>query len=273
MAEIITTSSTVVRSGVFVYLHRYTFQKLWKHMMVYCKFAKTQILVLGRSGVGKSVLTSIILGENSDHAWVEPGISRDVEIKALTLKDSTKIITVVPGQGVFDRYAAIDKHFFKNTLEGLIYVADWGFTDLREEYLEKTLIDGGKESLEEIRKYNLQDELKDFEKIIDNLKNIRSNSKEPRWLLVAVTKFDLFANDETEAIKYYKDKNGEFYSIIHNLLNAIGENNIKVEICFVSSKLDNFSWNGTTYQPQLTSDIARRQKFREFVETLTEISK
>jgi hypothetical protein len=273
MAEIITTTSTVVNTSRFVFLHRYTFQKLWKHMMIHYSFAKAQILVLGRSGVGKSVLTSVVLGEVGDHNWKEPGISQDVEIKPITLTNLTKVITVVPGQSVNERRVALDRHFYKNELEGLIYVADWGFTDLRSSYIEQTLVDAGEDSLEKIRAYHLKAELDDFKSIIESLKTIRSNNKGPKWLLVAVTKFDLFSDNESEARTYYEDENSEFYSIIKGLFSAVGEHNIKVKICFVSSKLDNFEWNGTTFKPQLTSDLIRRQKFNEFVKELTEISK
>lgn len=273
MVELGTATSLTMRTGTLMYKNRHLIQKWLKLIMVACSIGKTQVLILGRSGVGKSVLTSIIHGEAEKLQWKEPGVSQDIEVKPILIGEWTKIATVVPGQDIIERQRALHKHFVNNTLEGMIYVVDWGFTDLRSKHIEQKLVDQGKfETLEQIRNYHLKQELIDFSKVVEQLKLTLSNKKGPKWLMIAVTKFDLFNDNELDARLYYEDKQGEFYSILNDLITSVGEQNFKIRISFVSAQIEDFQWNGVIHKPKLTSSAAHKELLINFINDLAEIS-
>lgn len=265
MVDPVITPSQVFSISKLIYNQRHTLQKWWKQLLVGCNLGKAQILVLGRSGVGKSVLTSYIHGEANSLEWLEPGISPDVEIKPISLGDWVKIVSIIPGQNSRERSHGLERHLLQNDLEGLIYVGDWGYTDLRDPNFEKQLISDGYDTLEKIRQYHLEKEVEDFRKVVEQLKISIHAGRGPKWLMIAITKYDLFKNNELDAEEYYKNPKGQFYSVLNDLFKNVGELNIDVQICFVSSKIDEFTWNSKKYLPQMTSSNEHREQLKKFV--------
>jgi len=60
----------------------------------------TNIVVLGRPNVGKSVMAAYLHNETSNLSWDLPDTSTDVETKALTLENWKKLVRVIPGQKI-----------------------------------------------------------------------------------------------------------------------------------------------------------------------------
>ncbi len=102
-----------VKLPVKIYEHRHKINKWWKHFLVYVSKGDTNIVVLGRPGVGKSVMTSYLYGETNNLSWELPFTSKDVEAKALTLGNWTSLVRVIPGQTNNERYQGLNEAFNK----------------------------------------------------------------------------------------------------------------------------------------------------------------
>jgi Cdc6-like AAA superfamily ATPase len=61
--------SFLIRSSFTAYQKRHLLQHLWKNLLTFSDLGKTNIVVLGRPAVGKSVLASKLYGEANDFSW------------------------------------------------------------------------------------------------------------------------------------------------------------------------------------------------------------
>ncbi len=255
------------------YKYRHSLQKWWKHFLVYMNQGDTNIAVLGRPSVGKSVLTSYLYGETNNLSWELPETSKDVESSAFTLGNWTNIVRVIPGQTTNERYLAINEAFNKSSkLEGIIYVADWGFTDVRDKIIKQQMIEQeGLETIRDIREFNLNLELEDFKQICKEIEKAYAIGKSPKWLLIIVNKADLFFKDSTLnlAQKYYHPKgNSAFSKIIKSTVNIIGEQRFKcAAIPFCSFEKD-FIWNNEKVVTKIGGEENRKALMKNFFTTV-----
>ena len=121
-----------VSTPIKIYKNRHTLQNWWKRFLVYIEKGDTNVVVLGRPNVGKSVMAAYLYGETNNLEWQLPQTSFSVESKPLNLGKWTKIVRVIPGQLLEERYIGLKQSTSANKqLEGFIYVVDWGYTDIR----------------------------------------------------------------------------------------------------------------------------------------------
>jgi len=63
-------------------------------------------------------------------------------------------------------------------LQGVIFVADWGFTGVRDNTLKESMIKNqGIDTLEKLRKHNLKSELAYFKRACDKIREAYSNGR------------------------------------------------------------------------------------------------
>ncbi len=93
------------------YKYRHILQKWWKNLLVYTNRGDTNIVVLGRANVGKSVMASYLYGETNNLSWELPETSKDVESNAFTLGNWTNIVRVIPAIPLcsFEKYFVWNK--------------------------------------------------------------------------------------------------------------------------------------------------------------------
>ncbi len=222
---------------------------------------KTNIVVTGRSGVGKSILVERIKLADKDWAWEQPERSRDVESHLLRVGRWTRIVRIVPGDTIQERDLGIHEAFSSHhKLEGVVYVVDWGFTRerdqvVREEYITKN----GLSTIKDLREFNLNQEREDFAKICDRIQESYTRCRRPNWMFIAVNKADLFVNEINEVQRYYHPRlESPFTDILNKMLDKVGRGNFKVSAAPVCSWQENFEWNGRMHNTEIGGDESAR---------------
>ena len=245
---------TLVKTPITIYKNKETIQKLWKKLQVLCNLGKTDILILGRPAVGKSLLSSHLYGETTNLGYELPKTSRDVETNAIQLGTWTQIVRVVPGQKTSERIISLKKTFEEgNVPDGIIYTVDWGYTDVRDSLAKKIIIEEERiDTIDKLRDYNLKQELEDLKEVLDIIKFAFVTYKKPLWIIIAVNKVDLFYNKLNEAQRYYSlEYKSDFTDLMNNFLNDIGTLNIKCKVLPISSWQKDLVWNNVLIETKL----------------------
>lgn len=268
---------TMAKFPITAYKNRYNIQKLWKQIQLFLGAGKTEIAVVGRAGVGKTVLVAQLTGTASSLSYQLPGMSTKVETELLRVPVSgpSKILRVVPGQEVnTDRLQGLDEILNRHDhLEGLIYVTNWGYTLSRDPSFRATLLAAGVHTVEDLRRHVLEAELFDFENIVRMVKQARANGRGPKWLLVAVNKVDLFWDRLGEAEAYYgPDSEGPFSKLLKDLLLDVGRNNIQFGTVPVSAWPEVFAWDGETIPTMTEGEAFRRHLLFHFLIKIAQLS-
>ncbi len=261
-----------IRVPITAYKYRTTIQKWWKKALAYANVGDTNIVVLGRPSVGKSVMMAYLYRESNDLSWKMPLPSKDVEVGTLTLGNWTKLIRVIPGQDLTQRYKGINEAFNKHQqLEGVIYVADWGYTDVWDTSQKEQFIEKGIDSVEKLRAYNLADELEDFKFICKKIQEAFAIGKAPKWLLIVVNKADLFfdKNELDAAQAYYHPKgDSEFSKITQQLIEQVGEQRLKCACLPLCSYEKDLNWNSDIAKTHMNGEDNRKALMMNFFKTI-----
>jgi len=255
------------------YKYRHLLQKWWKKLLVYTNNGDTNIVVLGRPSVGKSVMASYLYGETNNLSWELPDTSRGVESNIFTLGNWTNIVRVIPGQTTNKRYLGLNEAFSESTkLEGIIYVADWGFTDVRDNIIKMQMIkEEGLNTIKAIREFNLKFELDDFKIICREIEKGFALGKSPKWLLVVVNKADLFFDNKTLnlAQQYYHPRgNSAFSKVIQSTINVVGEQRLKCAAIPLCSFEKDFVWNKEKVITKMGGEENRKALMKHFFTTI-----
>jgi len=266
---------SVAKVPFTAYKHRHTIQKWWKHAQAHFNLGKTNVVVLGRPNVGKSVMAAYLYGETNNLSWDLPSPSTDVEVKALTLENWTKLVRVIPGQKNPNRYNGLEEALNTHkALEGIIYVADWGLTDERDPILKQRKIEGSigtakLDSIEKIRAINLEEEIEDFKLMCHEIEKSFAKNNSPKWLLIIANKADLFFDklDEVQAY-YHPEGNSKFSQLLQITRNRIGKQNLKCAAIPLCAYERDFEWNGEIIKTQIGGEENRKQLARHFFETI-----
>jgi hypothetical protein len=242
-------------------------------MQVFANKGATEIVILGRENVGKTVFFDGLRKESGNFPYILPKASKNVESGVITFEKDSKIVRVIPPQLSSERFIGLESSIDNNSqLEGVIYMTDWGFTDVRDETNKKILIEQDKIStLEEIRAFNLEKELKDFEKVCDRLREVYVTKKvNPKWLLVLTNKVDLFYNQLNETQKHYHlAYSSPFTEIAKGLIHDIGAKNIKYACLPICSYEQDFVWNQTTIKTNLGGTDIKHAFYRAIISTIS----
>lgn len=244
---------SLIKYPVYIYKNTETIAHYYKKAQVLLDRGQTNIVILGRAGVGKTVLLEK-LDDQIGFKFNLPETSKKAEGKAIQIGNSTKIIRTIPGQIDSTSLTAYDNAFLCNSeLEGVIYVVDFGFNHVRGDVPRKQLIQNGILTLEEYRIDSLAKELEDYKAVCNRIKeyfikNVEQGIMGMKWMIIAINKADLFYQDQDEKNKaeqyYYLDSNSAFNLITHDFCVSLGKLNIKTVTLPVCSYPQNFEWNG-----------------------------
>lgn len=258
---------------VYAYKYRRQIQNFWIKLQIKAGIGRPSVVITGRAGVGKSVLTSYYHGEANNLHWSYPPQSTDVEIKPIQIGDWTKIFHIIPGQDIKERRVGLDQAFNKaDGVEGVIHVVDWGYTSVRDTTVRGQMVDQGINTIEKFREQSLKKELEDFKSILDILALSISNNRGPKWLVIAVHKIDLYENNLHEAQKYYHpDLDNEFAKEISKLVSKVGQDNIKIGCFPICCCPESFEWGKEKVASQIDSAMKYKSYIKSFIEKVAMI--
>ena len=269
-----TVWSSLLRTTIAIYKNRSLFQNWWIKLLAYTDAGQTDIAVLGRANVGKSVLSSHLHGEASNLSFDIPSTSSSVEIKAIQIGEWTQLVRVIPGQDNRNRADALRENFNNQKTQGVIYVVDWGYTDVRSTTFKEKLIKEDKlDTIEKIRAYNMERELDDLRDVLKVIKDSHLLGKGPKWLVIAVNKVDLFHDQIDEAQRYYDPTfDSRFTTLIKTTMNDIGAMNMKVVALPLISWDTNFEWAGEKIESMTGGKEDVRNLTKNFISAIVELS-
>jgi len=72
---------------VKAYKHRHKLQELWKKALVISNLGSTNILILGRTNVGKTVFLDCLNGKANDPFYAKPDTSTKADKEAIKVGD------------------------------------------------------------------------------------------------------------------------------------------------------------------------------------------
>jgi hypothetical protein len=218
--------------------------------------ATVPVAITGAAGSGKSVLFDAIAGRigiggygsDGKGGYGPPGKSGGPENHRVVTRSprgkTRSQICVVPGQLSDPRSAAIDDLFRNGRYPtGVIYAAPWGFTTTWEPRVEDVITNFLSTptkalSLDELREYHLNAEVSDFEDICSLLRDAWKNTAKDCWLIIAVTKTDLFWGQHKDAQAYYipgpdPAKDSSFSQVLRDLANYLGRGNLERRLAVI----------------------------------------
>lgn len=265
---------TFIKIPYNLYKYRTLISKIWVKFMAFTNLGDTNIVVLGRPNVGKSVMVDFLLGVTKEINYALPDASSKVESEALTAGKFTKLIRTIPGQSSEERFNGLIEAFNTHSnLEGIIYTCNWGYTNERSDVMRKRRItEEGFGTIEEIRKFNLEKELEDYRLMCHEIEKAYSSNKNLKWLLLVVNKADLFSSDAelNEAQQYYDPEGaGPFAEVTNNLLGKIGRNNIKCAALPLCSYAESFAWNNEVKATNIGNDENRKALAKYLFKTIS----
>ncbi len=238
-------------------------------------FGKNRIVFTGLSGVGKSVLLDFLTGKGFEQGYQPPKPSQSVEKGKLSKtlkKDKPRMaISVLPGQDDFPRLQGLDEIFLgKKGVDGVIHVVSNGFIDERSSDVrgEKKL-----QSIEQFRQHQLKQELIDLDATCEIIRKSIHKHQKPKWMLIAVTKVDLFYDKLDEAKGYYSpNSKSKFAKRLKELQIQVGTDNFRWETVPVCAWLNDFEWNNQI-QPSVLKVDERDHFIANFAEEMANYSK
>jgi hypothetical protein len=229
------------------------------------------IVVTGLRGAGKSVLYESLIGKVRN-SYVPHGPSLDVESHKTFIRSARSKIRaqaiVLPGQDSDERAAASIKIFGHGSYPaGVIHAASWGYGTVwevgdQESVAEEIEATGRRADLEAIHEWNLREELGDFEETCTRLKEAWGRRSQV-WLIIAVTKCDLYWSDLGRVRDYYipgrptpphpgqPPSESAFCQLLRGVVEYVGEGNCKVAVVPLSCYTEAYRFNAVSKQASL----------------------
>lgn len=263
----------LVRGPLLVYKNRRNIYGLWKRLQAYMDIGGTNIAVLGKSGVGKSVLTSHLHGEANSLDWAPPGVSSNIETSPISIGEWTRLVRVIPGQSSSERAKGLTEVFHhSSSLEGVIYVCAGGYIKIRDSSVANDLIREMRvSSLDKYAAFQRQQEAADLREVCNRLLETQASGKKPRFLVVAVNKCDLFLDRLASFYDFYGlGGSGPTAKVLRDFKKESNNQELRVSVVPVSAYPEDFEWNGTNITTQITTVTQHKNLVRNFLTQLAE---
>jgi len=213
---------------------------------------RRRAVVLGTPGVGKTVLVDHLASTGLKLGYRGPGQSHKVEEKKTALGDLRLKTVTVMGQPSSNRNDALRKWRGKR-VHGVIQVMANGYRTPRSAVeVDSAMREAG--SIGQYLRNQREGEVRAFVGDFDFYRDLFRLHR-TQWVLVAVTKADLYWDSRDEAAAFY-DLNGasSFAVAVKNLKAHLGTDNVTLNVVPVSARLETLVLAEHTFKPQFDSD-------------------
>ena len=146
------------------------------------------------TGLLALVAVAVVIGLLGGLAVMERRTRRDPRMRGYRFR-------VVPGENAATRLGALDEVFHDEPVDGVLHVVAYGHATPR-----RTAGTSGAGAA--TREEQLAAELEDWSITAHRIAGMAVRRERPTWLVIAVTKADLFADDVDAAVDYYSPGSG-----------------------------------------------------------------
>jgi GTPase SAR1 family protein len=250
--------SWILPAAEQLYEHREDIQSSFQKVSAFLSREKSTIVITGLPGVGKTVLSDYLTDVAYKKGYASPSTSTKLETRKTSIEKQRLEFKVIPGQGSSARLDALDEFFNDDetsSIDGVIHVVANGMSFVRNEFTPKLR---SVDSLADYQRERFEEEIRDLNEVCELIRKSFRNKLKPSWLLVAVTKVDLYYDTiETARDRYSIQGQSEFSNRIRTLSNQVGSDNFYWDALPFCGRLDDFTFGNQTYPPQLRE----RQRF------------
>lgn len=264
-----TIASFGARTAFSGYSNRKHLKYAWVWALSKLNLGKTDIVITGEAGAGKSMLAGHMNGEARKLFFKTPGESTEVETSAIIFGETPKLVRILPGQQGRRTKGEIDSIDENKKLEGIIHVVDFGHLIPRDPVQIRQSIDQFESQFESLQQHNLLRETNSIKSLTDTLIKTQHKHKRPKWIIIAVNKIDLFEDSLLDALKFYHPQGGSpFGEALRELQHRVGSNAIEIYVVPCCAHEIDLTWGQVTIQSKLP-----RQKQKEYLEQFIEVVK
>jgi hypothetical protein len=187
------------------------------------------VAVTGMTGVGKTQLADRLAGRSPSSGVAEVGSA----VMERRTRRSPRLhgfrFLVVPGDNAATRLGALDEVFHDEPVDGVVHVVANGHATPRRTA-------GTTGAATATREQQLAAELEDWSITAHRIASMAVRRDKPVWLVIAVSKADLYAEGLDEAVRYYSPGSGSpFGDKVDELRALAGGARLSVDVLPVSA--------------------------------------
>ena len=202
------------------------------------------VAVTGMTGVGKTRLADRLSRRASAQSSAEEGQEVGSAVMERRTRRNARLrgyrFRVVPGENAATRLGALDEVFHDEPVDGVLHVVANGYATPRR-------TGGTSGAALASREEQLAAELEDWAITAHRIASMAVRRDRPTWLVVAVTKADLFAGDIDAAVHYYSPGSGSpFGDKLDELRALAGGAKLSIDVLPVCAKGSGKKASGTS---------------------------